>query len=157
MSVVIDRRHASTPQKLADWAIKRYGLELDVCASDWNHKLPRYYSLDRGEDGLVLPWNAPAWCNPPWHSPSVWLAKGDQAVRKMGCRVAVFCLPYRPGVGWWRKFVARAHPDLSVIIHEFEGRVVYGAEPSSVTGAGGYEPTVLVVFERRLRARDFNS
>lgn len=153
MSVVTDRRHASTPQSLADWAIKRYGLTLDVCASAWNAKLPRYYDLDRGEDGLELPWDAGVWCNPPWADIRRWLGKTVLEVYAAArCPVAVLCLPYRPAVKWWFEYI-RAFANHLV---EIEGRITYESEPGKLKGNGGYEATVLAVFEPRLKARHFN-
>lgn len=68
-----------TPKALFDFVqtrLARVPLTLDVCANANNAKLPDYYSLERKENGLTLPWNGRAiWCNPPYDSTRSWLRK----------------------------------------------------------------------------------
>lgn len=55
----------STPQDLFDKLNEEFHFDLDVCASETNHKCALYY--DRKQDGLKMPWKEHVvWCNPPY-------------------------------------------------------------------------------------------
>lgn len=41
--------------------------ELDVCASDANHKCERYYTKE--QNCFIQPWDVPFWCNPVYGNP----------------------------------------------------------------------------------------
>lgn len=55
----------STPQELFDALDKRFQFTLDVCASDKNAKVKRYFT--RELDGLGQSWGGErCWMNPPY-------------------------------------------------------------------------------------------
>lgn len=54
------------------------GVALDVCTNRWSIiRAKRAYDIDRGEDGLVLPWDEFGlnYCNPPYSNPKPWLRR----------------------------------------------------------------------------------
>jgi hypothetical protein len=84
-----------TPKALA-WALGRF--DLDPCTeAGGSHILAaNTYSLDRGEDGLVLPWGGRVFCNPPYSQPLPWAMKLSQYP---GPWVALVKLD--PTTRWW--------------------------------------------------------
>lgn len=78
---------------------------LDPCGAEKAHvQAGRVLDLRRGEDGLALPWNAPAltFCNPPYSACSAWVARcHDQA--RMGVVAAL--IPAKPGEAYWHEHI----------------------------------------------------
>lgn len=91
-----------TPWKDFEPLNREFGFERDVCARKWNTKVfGSYYNLlERGEDGLRLPWAERNWCNPPYGAKNIeqWLAKG-LAEQRDG-KLTVFLLPDTLDVKW---------------------------------------------------------
>jgi len=54
-----------TPNSLFSFLCKKYNIEpkLDVCASDLNHKVDKYFTKET--DALKQEWPFHSWCNPP--------------------------------------------------------------------------------------------
>jgi hypothetical protein len=68
----------ATPQSLFDQLDAEFGFELDVCASDWNHKTERYFN--RFDDGLAQEWSGVCWMNPPYgREISAWMRKAYES------------------------------------------------------------------------------
>ncbi len=62
-----DRQARLTPPEILDAVRSAMGgaIPLDVCTEPDNPTgAVRFYALP--QDGCTLPWDAPAWCNPPW-------------------------------------------------------------------------------------------
>jgi hypothetical protein len=51
------------------------GYDLDVAACAEAHCAPKWYGLDTGKDGLLLPWFGHVWANIPFSRIDGWLAK----------------------------------------------------------------------------------
>lgn len=49
-----DKNIWETPQDLFDELNEEFGFTLDAAASEWNHKLDNYYTVE--EDGLLQDW-----------------------------------------------------------------------------------------------------
>lgn len=135
----------------------RWDQSIDVCASPDNHKLPHYYSLENGEDGLALPWSLRekrrpyltllerrdpsrprAFLNPPYSQIADWM---DKAVREAEEGVKVVCLvPARVGTRWWWNYARRG------TVYFLPGRLKFlrGDIPSE--HAAGF-PSAVVVFD----------
>lgn len=121
---ITDRRKGShnshgTPRYFYDWLNLRFNFTIDVCASAFNHKHWNYYSLDRGEDSLQLPWTGSAFCNPPYGNRIPVFMKKGVAEAKEGNNV-VFLVPAKSDTKWWHKFAWRATE-----IIEIEGRLQF--------------------------------
>lgn len=54
----------ATPQWLFDELNKEFHFDLDVCASDLNHKCENYFTKEM--NGLEQKWYGVVWCNPPY-------------------------------------------------------------------------------------------
>ena len=54
----------ATPQEFFDKLNAEFNFDLDVCASDTNHKCEKYFTKE--QDGLSQPWHGFVWCNPPY-------------------------------------------------------------------------------------------
>lgn len=83
----------------ADIAALLGRFDLDVCseAGGSHIQADRYYSLDRGEDGLVLPWEGRVFCNPPYSAPLAWARR---LAAHPGPWVALVKMD--PTTRWWR-------------------------------------------------------
>lgn len=68
---------AQTPIWFIESVEKLYGkkFDLDACSLPTTRKCQDYYSLENGEDGLLLPWQPLTWCNPPFSDILPWLEK----------------------------------------------------------------------------------
>jgi phage N-6-adenine-methyltransferase len=85
-----------------------FGFELDVCASDTNHKCAAYFTA--AEDGLTKEWRGRVWLNPPYgrHGGGIaaWMAK---ALASSRAGATVVCLiPSRTDNAWWHESVMQA-------------------------------------------------
>ena len=104
---------AQTPVWFVDAAQKFFNkrFTLDVCALPQTAKCERFYSLERGQDALKLPWGEFNWCNPPYSDITPWV---DAAYRQsiLGCTSALL-VPDKPEVGYMRQ--ARRYAD--TVIH----------------------------------------
>jgi len=87
-----------TPPKLVDRFRREYGCAIDVCATQENAKLSRFYTQE--VNGLLQPWDRPVWCNPPYSNITPWVQRAAQ--RKQTC---VFLVPLSTSEKWWREWV----------------------------------------------------
>lgn len=80
----------------------RFNFTLDAAASDENHKLPRFCTMDRS--GLSLPWTGERiYCNPPYSDVRPWIVKAWQ---ETGASLIVMLLPAnRTEQRWWQDLV----------------------------------------------------
>lgn len=85
---------------------KRFGkIEFDLAAHSRNNKCENYFSLERGEDSLALPWpqDKLCWLNPPFSNITPW-AKKCYAESVCGCRI-LFLVPGSVGANWFGNYV----------------------------------------------------
>ena len=117
-----------TPQDLIDDLAQVFDWNLDVCASRPN-VCSNYYSLDRGQNALELPWEGDLWwCNFPYGRGSFeWINKGVKSVRDNG-GVGVFISPARTDTKATQYLMNNSN--LVVFI---SGRLVFGSDQSWVT------------------------
>lgn len=98
-----------------DLALDLGRFELDVCSNPRSHiQADRSYQLERGEDGLALPWTRPdrspasVWCNGPYSDPLPWCARLREhsgpwaALWKLDPTTAWFRLLVMPPDAWGR-------------------------------------------------------
>lgn len=96
----------STPQYFFDLLDKEFRFTLDSCASDFNHKCDKYYTIK--EDGLRQNWEGETvFCNPPYINIDKWIKKGYIEGRKVKTTV-VMLIPCRSDTQYWHKFIMKA-------------------------------------------------
>lgn len=122
----------STPQELFDALDKRFQFTLDVCASDKNAKVKRYFT--RELDGLGQSWGGErCWMNPPYgREIGPWVKKA----RREGERGAlvVGLLPARTDTAWFHEHVYRAATEIRFLKGrlKFEGAAASAPFPSMI-------------------------
>lgn len=127
----------STPQDFFDAVNAEFGpLELDVAASDKNHKCPQYFT--EYVDGLSASWlGFKCWMNPPYgRTIGKWVAKAAFEASK-GCTV-VALLPARTDT---RYFHDHIYNKPGVEIRFLRGRLKFGGAKNSAPF-----PSMLVIF-----------
>lgn len=127
---------ATPPEFFAGWR-DRFDLNLDVCASPDNAKLPRFFTVD--DDALIQDW-APhrCWMNPPYgRQIGKWVKKAYvESLR--GARV-VCLLPSRTDTAWWHDY---CQPQIEKgLVHFIRGRVTFVGALSPAPF-----PSVIVIF-----------
>lgn len=120
-----------TPQKLFDVLNDEFGFTLDVCASEENHKCPKYYTVDN--NGLTQEWTGVCWMNPPYGSTiGQWIAKAATSGTTVVCLV-----PSRTDTRWWHDYCMKAKE-----IRLVRGRLKFGNCKNSAPF-----PSAIVVFD----------
>ncbi len=95
----------ATPLEFFNLLHAEFDFTLDVCASEWNAKCPKFFT--KQQDGLDRPW-APerCWMNPPYgRDIGRWMAKARDEARS---GALVVCLvPARTDTTWWHEFIGQ--------------------------------------------------
>lgn len=98
-----------------------YAFTVDVAASEHNHKLPHFYTVE--DDGLAHSWaDERVWCNPPYSDIRPWVEKADI---EEDAEVIVMILPAnRTEQGWWQDLVepVRDRPESRLRVEFIRGR-----------------------------------
>lgn len=76
---------------------------LDVCALEFNTKVPTFFSPD--DDGLKQSWSGVCWMNPPYSETGVWVEKAVREAER-GC-IVICLLPAFLDADWWHALVHR--------------------------------------------------
>ena len=126
-----------TPQTLFDLLNKEFGFELDVCASEENHKCEKYYS--NIEDGLAQEWRGTCWMNPPYGRTIIdWMKKAYESAQK---GAIVICLvPARTDTRWWWNYCI--HGEVRFI----KGRIKFSNSSNSAPF-----PSAVIVFRPEVK------
>ena len=95
----------ATPQDLFNELNAKHKFTLDVCASDWNYKCERYFTVE--DDGLSQSWGQEiCWMNPPYgRGIGNWMRKAVEA-SLLGAKV-VCLVPARTDTAWWHDYAMR--------------------------------------------------
>lgn len=102
---------------------------LDVAACHAAHVAERYYTLERGEDGLKLPWNADTvWCNPPWSKLRPWVVKAWDEYKLHSFEELHMLLPVRCEQPFWQTLIEpyRDQPNSPLRVHFLPRRQRFG-------------------------------
>ena len=127
-----------TPQHFFDKLNQKFSL--DACASEWNAKCADYYSLDRGECGLTLPWKSWTWCNPPYSQIKDWYAK---ALREAHAGNSSVLLTFaRTDTKAFHEYVAKATKIIFL-----QGRIRFIDPATREPGHAAPAPSALVFFD----------
>ncbi len=124
----------STPQEFFDTLNQEFSFDLDVCAEEWNHKCPRYFSPV--EDGLAQAWAGTCWMNPPYGKEiSQWVEK---AYRECLQGATVVCLvPARTETAWFQDFCLKGE------VRFVRGRIHY-TDPEGRSGRPRFGNAVVI-------------
>lgn len=105
---------------------------VDVCADTSNHKVHKYYDLEK--DGLAQDWSKDTcWCNPPYGRGLIdkWVKKASEESQQ-GATV-VMLLPNRTSTAWFHDYIYQKD---SVGVQFMRGRLRFvGADGSAMFGS----------------------
>lgn len=77
---------------------------IDVAASDFNAKLPKYFTKE--DNALTKKWEGNVFCNPPYgRDLRKWLEKAYKEHQRDPNRVIVFLIPSRTDTSYWHDFI----------------------------------------------------
>ena len=124
----------STPQDFFDSLNEEFGpFDVDVCASEWNAKCPRYFTQET--NGLSQDWTGKVWMNPPYgRTIGQWMKKAYESSLS-GARV-VCLVPARTDTAWWHDFATKG------TIRFIRGRLKFGGHENSAPF-----PSAVVIFD----------
>lgn len=129
----LDRDSWTTPQWLTD--LLPY-VDLDPCSNVRSTvRANRTYRLDRGEDGLALPWNGMCFINPPYSDVLPWARKGIEA-ESIG-----FLVNADSSTAWWREMTRYCR-----LMFLFAKRIQF-TPPPGVRASTNSKPQALVCDE----------
>lgn len=133
------RDNWGTPPALVEACHEDHPFTLDVCATHYNTKVSRYFSLDAGVDGLQQRWTSEiCWMNPPYSTLQTWLQKAiDESTN--GCTV-VALIPARTETKWWRDLVATQAYEIRFLV----GRLAF-IRDGGHTGSAPF-PSAIVIY-----------
>ena len=124
----------ATPPEFFQKLAKEFPFSLDVCASEANAKVARFFSKE--VDGLHQSW-APevCWMNPPYgRTISAWMEKAFSESQK---GATVVCLvPARTDTAWWHDFAMKGE------VRFIRGRLKFGGSANSAPF-----PSAVVIFK----------
>jgi phage N-6-adenine-methyltransferase len=130
----------ATPRALAAALVKRYGIEIDVCATAENAVVPKFFSKE--DDALNLPWRGRCWMNPPYgRTIGQWVMRAAEMNRIYDSKI-VCLLPSRTDTKWWHAWIE------PVRLGKRPGTVTFiqGRLHFNEAKAGAPFPSVIVVF-----------
>lgn len=123
----------STPQAFFDKLNDEFHFDLDVCATDDNHKCNRYFTKEI--DGLSQEWTGTIWCNPPYgRGIGAWIKKAYEA--SLAGHTAVLLVPSRTDTKWFHDYCMKGE------IRFVKGRLKFGDAKTNAPF-----PSVVVVFK----------
>lgn len=122
-----------TPQELFNELDDEFHFTVDACATDENHKCPRYYTKE--DNGLLKDWGGErVWLNPPYSKIAMWVEKAFREGMKDNT-VVVMLIPARTDTRYFHKF----------ILNRSEIRFVRGRLKFSNKGNAPF-PSMVVIF-----------
>lgn len=123
----------ATPKALFDKLDACFHFTLDPCATEENHKAPKFYTKE--QDGLKQDWGGEViWCNPPYgRAIGEWIKR---CAEHQG--IAVMLIPARTDTRWWHDYI-NGNPNAS--IHFIKGRLKFndGKNPAPF-------PSAIIIF-----------
>lgn len=123
-----------TPQAFFDKLNDEFNFDLDVCATDENHKCANYFTVN--DNGLLKSWGGyNVWCNPPYSEISKWVAKAFYETRNDNT-VVVLLIPSRTDTRYFHDY----------ILNRAEIRFVKGRLKFSNSNQGAPFSSMLVIF-----------
>ena len=120
----MNMNNTTTPESEQDcaqtpwWFIKsiedytNLSVVLDVCCAGNTAKADKFYTLEAGENGLLMPWEKVNWCNPPYSLVTPWV-EASRIASKHFQSTTFMLIPDKTEVGYTR--LARKYAD--TVIH----------------------------------------
>ena len=124
-----------TPQYLFDELNNEFNFDLDVCASDLNHKCDKYFTIE--DDGLAQKWNGVVWCNPPYGRDIIKWVKKCHDYKGL----SVMLLPARTDTKWFHKY----------IYYQSEIRFIKGRLKFNNSANSAPFPSMIVIFNKEMQ------
>lgn len=127
----------TTPIELFNKLNNEFHFTLDVCATHFSYKCPKYFTPE--ENGLIQDWsNDICWMNPPYGKEiSLWLKKAYEESLKGAIVVAL--IPSRTDTKYWNDYCMNAAE-----IRFIQGRLKFGDSDNSAPF-----PSAIIVFDNR--------
>lgn len=123
-----------TPQQFYDELDKEFNFNLDVCATDDNHKCQEYFTQE--DNGLEKSWGGyRVWCNPPYSNIEKWVEKAFYETKQEGTLV-VLLIPSRTDTRYFHNFIYGRTE-----IRFVKGRLKFGASKNTAPF-----PSMVVIF-----------
>jgi DNA N-6-adenine-methyltransferase (Dam) len=120
----------NTPTKLWNELNEEFDIVLDACTSIDNPLgTELLYSIDKGQDGLKLPWYNVTYCNPPYgrdHRVDLWLKKAR--IEQHNGVTSVLLLPSRTGTSYFHNYI---YMKANVEIRFLRGRLRFDGATNS--------------------------
>lgn len=124
----------ATPQEIFDELNNEFGFTLDVCATDDNHKVDRYFT--QAENGLIQSWGGYiVFCNPPYSNISEWVKKAYYESFKPNTLI-VMLIPARTDTKYFQEYIYHRSE-----IRFIKGRLKFGNSKTSAPF-----PSMIVIF-----------
>ena len=126
----------ATPRSFFDMLDAEFHFTLDPCATDENHKCPKYYTKD--QDGLAQNWGGQiVFCNPPYgRQIAAWVRKCYEESRKPAT-TCVLLIPARTDTSYFHDYIYHRAKEIRFI----RGRLHFNESPH-----GAPFPSMVVVF-----------
>lgn len=133
-----------TPQSTFEYLHKIFKFNLDCCASELNHKLDNYYSLE--DNALEQDWNGVVWCNPPY-SKGLQTKFIDKAIKettsdKSKCQTVVMLIPARTDTRNFERIVCYANQIIFI-----KGRISFLKGDGSKSQSSPF-PSMIVILSK---------
>ena len=134
----------STPLAIIQPLIEEFDLQLDVCASAVNYKLPKYFTIN--DNALDKKWHGNCWMNPPFdRNLGKWVKKAHfESKTTEGTKVCLF--PIRSNTNWWNEVCCDAE------IRFINGEVNFNDEPR-----GLWWPMCIMIFGDAAKVKTFST
>jgi hypothetical protein len=114
-------------------------VDLDPCSNERSTvRARKTYQLDRGEDGLALPWSGSIWCNPPYSDVLPWAEKAAATVGYPPAPACGFLVNVDSSTTWWRTLTS-----FLPYIFLFDRRIQF-VPPPGITPSTNRKPQALI-------------
>lgn len=126
-----------TPQKLFNELNAEFGFDVDAAASDFNHKLPVYWT--EADNSLNIDWGTrKVFVNPPYGRALYdWVKKSYEAAR--GGATVVMLIPSRTDTKYFHEYAVKGE------IRFIKGRLKFENENREATSPAPF-PSMIVIF-----------
>jgi len=153
-----------TTAETEDWALSKLPgvpyYDLDPAACHESYLADAYYTLERGENGLVLPWWGNVWVNPPFSKIRPWVERAwyattdESELNRRAQTVSLLAPAVKMEQPWWQDLIepfrdGRRQQPPYITTHFTRKRVSFAFPGSGgIPKKGASFGCVLITFER---------